>query len=135
MREFRDDSAQNLSRDSAIDQRFDGALPVQGLHGGVDAAIESSGVGEGLVGEMMRFEIVPDNLDVVELRRVLGQPLDGEPVSAGLKRRERELADVDRTVVLDEVSEAKPGQSFALVMDTRPCPGAARLALGRLPKG
>ncbi len=33
-----------------------------------------------------------------------------------------------RTVRLDEVSEPRPGQSFALVMDTRPCRGAAELA-------
>ena len=36
----------------------------------------------------------------------------------------------DRTVHLDEVSEPRPGQSFALVMDTRPCPGAQALAQG-----
>lgn len=35
-----------------------------------------------------------------------------------------------RTVRLDEVSEPRPGQSFALVMDTRPCEGARRLAAG-----
>jgi ribonuclease Z len=35
-----------------------------------------------------------------------------------------------RTVRLEEVSVPRPGQAFALVMDTRPCPGAARLARG-----
>ncbi len=35
-----------------------------------------------------------------------------------------------RTINLDEVSEPRPGQSFALVMDTRPCPGAQALAQG-----
>src|SRR5205823_12569599 len=33
-----------------------------------------------------------------------------------------------RTVLLEEVSEHRPGQAFALVMDTRPCPGAEALA-------
>lgn len=33
-----------------------------------------------------------------------------------------------RTVRLEEVSEPRRGQAFALVMDTRPCPGAERLA-------
>lgn len=33
-----------------------------------------------------------------------------------------------RRVRLDEVSEPRPGQSFALVMDTRPCRGARLLA-------
>src|SRR5437588_8009737 len=35
-----------------------------------------------------------------------------------------------RAVTLEEVSEPRPGQSFALVMDTRPCPGAEQLARG-----
>jgi ribonuclease Z len=33
-----------------------------------------------------------------------------------------------RVVTLDEVSDPKPGQSFAFVMDTRPCRGALTLA-------
>jgi ribonuclease Z len=36
----------------------------------------------------------------------------------------------ERTVRLDEVSERKRGQSFAFIMDTRPCAGAERLAAG-----
>ncbi len=35
-----------------------------------------------------------------------------------------------RTVHLDEVSIHKPGQSFAFIMDTRPCEGAYELARG-----
>ena len=35
-----------------------------------------------------------------------------------------------KLVHLDDVSEYRPGQSFALTMDTRPCPGARRLAEG-----
>ncbi len=35
-----------------------------------------------------------------------------------------------RTVRLDEVSVPRPGQAFALVMDTRPCAGARELARG-----
>ncbi|WP_067852935.1 ribonuclease Z [Nocardia shimofusensis] len=36
----------------------------------------------------------------------------------------------DRTVTLDEVSEPRPGQSFAFVMDTRLCPGVLEAAAG-----
>ena len=36
----------------------------------------------------------------------------------------------ERTVHLDEVSRPRRGQSFALVMDTRPCPAAVELARG-----
>lgn len=36
----------------------------------------------------------------------------------------------DRIVTLDEVSEPRPGQSFAFVMDTRLCPGVLEAAAG-----
>ena len=48
----------------------------------MDGSIEVGGVDEGVVGEIVRFEIVPDNLDVVEFGRVFRQPLDGEPMLA-----------------------------------------------------
>src|ERR1700677_5269682 len=54
------------------------------------------------MGEMMRLKVMPDNFDVVEFGRVFGQPLDGEPMGAGGQGRPRELADVDRPIILDE---------------------------------
>jgi ribonuclease Z len=48
--------------------------------------------------------------------------------AVGLLQRKGELTVGGRTVRLDDVSVARPGQAFALVMDTRPCPGAGRLA-------
>jgi len=68
----------------------------------VDRLVECVGVGEGLVGEMMRLEVAPDGLDVVQFRSVFGQPLDGEPMCAGGERRERALAGVDGAIVLDQ---------------------------------
>jgi hypothetical protein len=68
--------------------------------------VECVGVGEGLMGEMVRLEVAPDRLDVVQFRGVFGQPLDGEPMCAGGECRERALAGVDRAVVLDANSEA-----------------------------
>ena len=50
----------------------------------MDGAIERVGVGEGLVGEMMGFEIVPDNLNVIKLGGVFGQPFDGEHVARSI---------------------------------------------------
>src|SRR5208282_6477256 len=50
----------------------------------MDGAVEGVGGSEGLMGQMVRLEIVPDNLDVVELGCVFWQPLDGEPVFARL---------------------------------------------------
>ena len=82
------------------DQRIDGSLPVQGSHGCVDYAVEGVGISEGLMGQMARLEIVPDNLDVVEFGCVFWQPLDGEPVFARLDGFKSELADMDRPVVL-----------------------------------
>ncbi|MGF1599029.1 MAG: ribonuclease Z [Acidimicrobiales bacterium] len=43
---------------------------------------------------------------------------------------EGRLETPDGTVGIDEVSEPRPGQSMAFVMDTRPCDGAERLADG-----
>ena len=83
-------------------QRRRHALVIEGVDGLVDRLVECVGVGEGLVGEMMRLEVAPDGLDVVQFRRVFGQPLDGEPMCAGGERRERELAGVDRAIVLDQ---------------------------------
>jgi ribonuclease Z len=44
--------------------------------------------------------------------------------------RKGQLMIEGRTMTLEEVSEPRPGQSFALVMDTRPCAGAETLARG-----
>ena len=52
--------------------------------------------------EMMRLEVMPDGLDVVQFGRILGKPLDGKPVRPGGERRQGELAGMDRTVVLDQ---------------------------------
>src|SRR6516165_6488458 len=89
-----------LSRDSLNDQRIEGSLLVQVGHGCMDGAIERIGVSEGVMGEMVRLEIAPDHLDVVELGCVFWQPLDGEPVLARLDGFKSELADMDRPVVL-----------------------------------
>lgn len=59
--------------------------------------------------------------DLLERAGVRG-PAVGELIAAG------RIAAGGREVALDEVSEPRPGQAFALVMDTRPCPGAERLA-------
>jgi len=81
---------------------MEASLVVQGPYGCMDGAVEGVGVSECLMGEMVRLEIVPDNLDVVELGCVFWQPLDGEPVFARLNGFKSELADVDRPVVFDE---------------------------------
>jgi ribonuclease Z len=65
-----------------------------------------------------RRHLLPDRLEAVGLR--------GEAV--GQLQREGEVTVGGRVVTLEEVSTVRPGQRFALVMDTRPCPGAAGLA-------
>ena len=62
----------------------------------MDGLVECVVVGAGLMGEVMRLEIAPDSLHVIEFVRVLGQPLDGEPVRASGEGCEREFAEVDR---------------------------------------
>ena len=49
-------------------------------------AIEGVGVGESLMGEVVRFQVAPDQFDVVELWRVFRKPFHGEPVGAGGER-------------------------------------------------
>ena len=58
-------------------------------------AVECGGVGEGLMGEVMRLEVAPDHFDVIEFGGVFGQPLDCEPVRAGGQGRARDIAAVD----------------------------------------
>ncbi|TVT30496.1 ribonuclease Z [Amycolatopsis rhizosphaerae] len=48
----------------------------------------------------------------------------------GRLQRDGSFATGDGTVTLDEVSEARPGQRFAFVMDTRLCDGVYALAEG-----
>jgi ribonuclease Z len=48
----------------------------------------------------------------------------------GQLQREGKLEWEGRTVLVGEVSEPKPGQKFAFIMDTRPCRGATELAAG-----
>ncbi|MBI1917078.1 MAG: ribonuclease Z [Planctomycetes bacterium] len=66
-------------------------------------------------------------------RRMLPERLEAAGVrgpAIGELIRQGTITVEGRTVSLNEVSEPKPGQSFAVVMDTRPCAGASRLALG-----
>src|SRR5271166_3118613 len=91
-----------LSRDSWSGQRKRHTLRIQRIHGLVDRLVESVSIGKGLMREMMGLEVMPDDLDVVQFGRILGQPLDGKPVRPGGQRRQRELAGMDRTIVLDQ---------------------------------
>ena len=54
--------------------------------------------------------------------------LKGAAVGELMKRGRIEIG--DRMIEVGEVSEPRRGQSFAIVMDTRPCAGAAALAQG-----
>src|SRR3954468_12961583 len=64
---------------------FRPALAVEGVDGLVDGVVEPVGVAEGAVGQVVVLQVAPGALDVVQLGRVLGQPLDpyvdghGEP--------------------------------------------------------
>ena len=83
-------------RDSWFGQRKHDTLGIQCVHiqcvhGLVDRPVEFVSISEGLMCEMMRLEVVPHDLDVVQFGRILGQPLDGEPVRPGGKRRQGSL--------------------------------------------
>jgi hypothetical protein len=57
------------------------------------------------MGKVVRFQVSPDDFDVIQLRSVFGQPFDGEPVVAFGQRHAGGLADVDETVVEDNADE------------------------------
>ncbi len=70
--------------------------------------------------ERARRAMLPDKLAAAGVRG----PMVGKLLAQG-------SVEVDgRTVLLDEVSDPKPGQSFAFVMDTRMCENAVELARG-----
>ena len=71
------------------------ALLVEPVDGAVDCTVEIIGIDEGAVGEVVAFEVAPATLDLVQLRRILRQPLDGEPRPVG-ERLGRDLAGVAR---------------------------------------
>jgi hypothetical protein len=59
-----------------------------------DGALESIGIGEGTVGELVLLEVAPASLDVVQLGGVFRQPFEGEPRARG-ERLCCQLAGVD----------------------------------------
>jgi ribonuclease Z len=66
-------------------------------------------------------------------RRMIPERLAALGISGpdvGRLHREGLLRTGERTVILDEVSEPRPGQRFAFVMDTRLCDGVFALAEG-----
>ena len=77
------------------------SLLVKAIDRAVDGMVEVVDVGEGAIGEVVALEIAPASLDVVQLRCIFGQPLDGEPRPLG-HRLGRQLAGVDRPVVHDD---------------------------------
>jgi hypothetical protein len=64
----------------------------------MDGAFASVGIGEGVIGELMLFEVAPALLDIVQLGGVFRQPFEGEPGSLG-ECACGQLAAVDRPVV------------------------------------
>jgi hypothetical protein len=113
-----------LSRDSLFDQRTDVSLSVQGGDSGVNGVVEVVGVGESLVGQVMGFKIAPDGLDVVEFRRVLAQPFDGEPMGAVGKRGDGGRAHVDRPVVEHDNNRPDRQAGWRAIKAVEPPPAA-----------
>src|SRR4051812_40802762 len=68
----------------------------------VDGAVEVIRAGERLMSEVMPLQVAPETLDIVQLRSIFRQPLDGEAGGALGERGAACLAGVDRAVVEDE---------------------------------
>src|SRR3954470_10358216 len=91
-----------LSSNSVVGQRTAVPLGVELSNRFVDGAVEVIRTVERLMSEVMSLQVAPETLDVVQLRSIFRQPLDGEPVGALGERGAACLAGVDRAVVQDE---------------------------------
>ena len=49
----------------------------------MNGTIEFDDVSEGLMSQIVRLQVVPDDLDVVQFRGIFRQPFDRESVCAG----------------------------------------------------
>src|SRR3712207_6039208 len=97
-----DRAGANLSSASLAGQRIAATLGVELGDRVVDGAVEVIRASKGLVGQVVTLQIAPQGLDVVQLRGVFRQPLDGEPVRALGQGGAGRLAGVDRPVVEHE---------------------------------
>src|SRR5713101_2760603 len=94
-------SAMALSSDSLIVTQMAGSFVIELIDGAGDSGIELIDGPEGLVSEEVALEVAPGAFDVIELRGVFRQPLDGQP-GALVEGGATELAGVDRAVVEDQ---------------------------------
>src|SRR3954454_1641629 len=95
-------AATRLSSNSVVGQRMAVSLGVELSNRFVDGAVEIVRSGDRLMSEVMPLDVAPVPFNVVDLRGVFRQPLDGEPVCALGERGAACLAGVDRAVVQDE---------------------------------
>src|SRR3954466_4364125 len=91
-----------LSSNSVVGPRMAVSFGVELSNRFVDGAVEVIRTVERLMSEVMPLQVAPETLDVVQLRSIVRQPLDGEPVGALGERGAGCLAGVDRAVVQDE---------------------------------
>src|SRR3954471_21821301 len=89
-------SPRDLSSNSVVGQRTAVSLGVELSNRFVDGAVEVIRTVERLMSEVMPLQVAPETLDVVQLRSIFRQPLDGEPVGALGERGAACLAGVDR---------------------------------------
>src|SRR3954451_20712189 len=91
-----------LSSDSLVGQRMAVSFGIK-LHDSlVNGAVEVVRTVERLMSEVMPLQVAPEGLDVVQLRSIFRQPLDGEPVGALGEGGASRLAGVDWAVIQDE---------------------------------
>src|SRR3954467_6633111 len=97
----------SLSSSGDEGARESATLDVEGVDGAVDGEVELAGVAEGAVGQVVALQVAPGALDVVQLGRLLREPLDREPGPRG-ERPPARLARVDRAVVERQHPRAAP---------------------------
>ena len=78
------------------------SLNIESDDGVADSRVEGIGVSEGLMSQMIGFEVPPDIFDLIEFRRIFRQPFHCEPVRASGEGGQRRFAGMDRAVVEDD---------------------------------
>jgi ribonuclease Z len=127
------DSVRLLERPVALDGPVSGAAPAE-AHGpaGVDGA-ESRGRGFRLEARQLSHTVPTVGYALIEAdgRRMLPDKLATAGVvrsDIGRLQRDGRLVVSGHTVTLEQMSEPRPGQRFAFIMDTRLCDAAFALA-------
>src|SRR3954470_21824834 len=115
-----------LSSDSLVGQRMAVSFGIEVYHGLVDSAVEVIRTVERLMCEVMPLQVAPENLDVVQLRRVFRQPLDRGAAQRTAVSGRCAFLSASQPRLRDAAASSWGGPPPARTGPPRPRPGRAR---------